>query len=94
MYYLVLNNWHWFWDTGTTELGGQGVHQLDVMRWALNKRVHPVKIHAVGNCYVHTDSDWEVPNIQHATYEYEDGFLVQMEVRNLYTNTEAGQNVC
>ncbi len=87
-------NWHWFWDTGTTELGGQGVHQLDVIRWALNKRVHPVKIHAAGNCFVYEDSDWEVPNIQHSIYEYEDGLLVQMEVRNLFTNQEAGQNVC
>ena len=32
---IVHYNWHWFWDFGNGEIGNQGVHQLDVARWAM-----------------------------------------------------------
>ena len=32
---LVHYNWHWFWDFGNGEIGNQGMHQMDVARWAL-----------------------------------------------------------
>ena len=32
---LVHYNWHWFWDFGNGEIGNQGVHQMDVARWAM-----------------------------------------------------------
>ncbi len=85
-------NWHWFWDTGTTDMGNQGSHQMDIARWGLNKRVHPVKIHGTGNYYVY-DSDQETPNTQHSTFEYEDGTILQFEVRGIYTNDEGGAKV-
>lgn len=81
--------WHWFWDTGTTEFGNNGVHSMDLVRRGMNKRVHPIRIHCTGNYYLF-DSDQEIPNIQTATYEYEDGTMTEMEVRSLYTNPEAG----
>src|SRR5690606_22508495 len=28
-------NWHWFWDTGNGDIGNQGVHEMDICRWAL-----------------------------------------------------------
>jgi predicted dehydrogenase len=82
-------NWHYFWDTGTTDMGNQGSHQMDATRWGMNKRVHPVKIHGTGNYYVYK-SDEETPNTQISTFEYEDGKILQFEVRGLYTNDEAG----
>ena len=27
-------NWHWFWDTGNGDIGNQGVHEMDICRWA------------------------------------------------------------
>jgi predicted dehydrogenase len=75
-------NWHWFWETGTAELGNNGIHSMDVQRWGMNKRVHPVKIHCTGGCYV-WDSDQETPNVVFATYEYEDGSILECEVCNL-----------
>ena len=32
---LVHYNWHWFWDFGNGDTGNQGVHEMDVARWAI-----------------------------------------------------------
>jgi predicted dehydrogenase len=79
--------WHWFWDTGNGDLGNQGIHQADLARWALNKWTHPVRIHGTGNYFIF-DSDQETPNVQHLEFEYEDGTMLQFEVRGLGTNPE------
>ena len=84
--------WHWFWDTGNTDLGNQGIHEMDKARWALNKRVHPVRIQGIGNYFV-WDSDQEAFNIQHLVFEYEDGAILQFEVRALATNPEGGTRI-
>jgi len=80
--------WHWYWDTGTAEIGNQ-VHQIDIARWGMDKRVHPVKIHSAGGFYA-WDSDQETPNLQTATFEYEDGMMMENETRQLFTNNEDG----
>ncbi|MFC1562563.1 Gfo/Idh/MocA family oxidoreductase [candidate division KSB1 bacterium] len=87
-----LYKWHWFWDTGNTDLGNQGIHQMDIARWGLNKRVYPVRIHGIGNYFV-WKSDQEAPNIQHLVFEYEDGAILQFEVRALATNDEGGTRI-
>ena len=79
--------WHWFWDTGTTEFGNNGIYRMDTVRWALNKNTHPVKIHCSGGKFCR-DDDQEVPNTMIASYEYEDGTIIQNEGRSLYTNPE------
>ena len=76
--------WHFYWDTSTSEVGNNGVHHLDVLRWGLDKQVHPVKIHCAGGQFVE-DSDSEVPNVQVGTYEYGDGTLVEIEATTLYS---------
>jgi predicted dehydrogenase len=81
--------WHWFWDTGCGDLGNQGIHQADIARWALGKMTHPVRIQGMGNFYV-WDSDQETPNMQQLQFEYEDGTMLEFEVRGLGTNGEAG----
>ncbi len=81
--------WHWFWDTGCGDLGNQGIHQCDVARWALGKQTHPVRISGTGNYFI-WDSDQETPNMQQLEFEYEDGSILQFEVRGLGTNDEAG----
>jgi predicted dehydrogenase len=81
-------NWHWFWDTSTTEFGNNGVYSMDTARWAMNKNTHPVTVHCGGG-FFGQDSDQEVPNIMHATYQYADGTILQNEVRSLYSNPEA-----
>lgn len=84
--------WHWFWDTGCGDLGNQGIHQADIARWALGKRTHPVRIKGTGDYFI-WDSDQETPNMQQLEFEYEDGSILQFEVRGLGTNAEAGIRV-
>jgi predicted dehydrogenase len=79
--------WHWFWDTGNGDLGNQGIHQADIGRWTLKKMTHPVRIQGIGNFFIQ-DSDQETPNIQHLDFEYDDGKILQFEVRGLGTNAE------
>jgi len=80
-------NWHWYWDTATGEFGNNGVHGMDRIRMGMKKDVHPKKISCIGGFYAF-DSDQEVPNLQVATFEYEDGSIMEMEVRSLYTPSE------
>lgn len=80
-------NWHWYWDYGTTDMGNQGVHQMDQARWALGKNELPRKIHCAGGKFVY-DDDQETPNTQLTTFEYDDGTLLVFEVRGLLTNEE------
>ncbi|MCS7024858.1 MAG: Gfo/Idh/MocA family oxidoreductase [Bryobacteraceae bacterium] len=75
--------WHNFWDTSTTEVGNNGVHALDIVRWALAKDVHPVKVHCVGGRFADEDTDQETPNVQIAVFEYADGTLVECEATTL-----------
>jgi len=83
--------WHWYWDTGTTEFGNNGIYRMDTVRWALNKNTHPVKIHCSGGKFGR-DDDQEVPNTLIAVYEYDDGTIIQNEVRSLPTNPEGLQD--
>jgi len=80
-------NWHWFWDFGCADIGNQGPHQMDIARWGMNKKEHPEKIKCAGGYYAF-DSDQETPNTQLATFEYDDGKIIQFEVRGLHTNAE------
>jgi predicted dehydrogenase len=74
--------WHYSWDTATTEVGNNGVHAIDIVRWALKKNEHPIKVVCSGGLFAE-DSDQETPNLQNATFEYRDGTLVDLEVTTL-----------
>jgi predicted dehydrogenase len=82
-----LYHWHWFWDTGTADMGNNGIYRMDTARWALNKNTHPVKINCSGGLFGR-DSEQETPNIMDATYVYNDGMIIQNEVRGLPVHSE------
>ena len=48
-------NWHWFWDYGTGDLGNQGIHQMDIARWALGKNTLPSRVLALGGRFGYQD---------------------------------------
>jgi len=77
-------NWHWFWDTGNGDLGNQGVHQVDIARWGLNKNEHPLSTISVGGRLGYED-DGETPNTQISVQDYGDAQLI-FEVRGLDTD--------
>jgi predicted dehydrogenase len=76
-------NWHWFWDTGNGDLGNQGVHQVDIARWGINKNEHPLSTVSVGGRLGYED-DGETPNTQITVQDYGDVQMI-FEVRGLDT---------
>ncbi len=88
-------NWHWHWDTGNGDIGNQGPHQYDIARWGLGKNEHPMKVSSTGGYFKFgpDECSQETANTQTATYEYEDGKILQFEVRGLYTGGEAPLDV-
>jgi predicted dehydrogenase len=79
-------NWHWFWDTGNGDIGNQGIHEMDIARWGLNRGL-PKSVVSTGGKYAY-DDDQETPNTQIASFDYGDAELV-FEVRGLPTGGEA-----
>jgi len=80
-------NWHWFWDTGNGDIGNQGIHEMDMARWGLDRGL-PKGVSSTGGKYVYND-DQETPNTQLASFDYGDAELV-FEVRGLVTGNEGG----
>lgn len=71
-------NWRWFFDYGTGDLGNDGVHRLDVARWALGTALAargeelpslPTKISALGGKW-HFDDVQQWPDTLQVNYEF------------------------
>ncbi len=63
-------NWHWFKTWGTGEIHNNGTHEIDVCRWAMGLDL-PKSVTSFGGKYTFKD-DWEFPDNQQVTYQYED----------------------
>ena len=75
-------NWHWNWDYGNGDIGNQGVHQMDVARWALQRELPPSVISFGGR--LGYEDDGQTPNTLAAHFDYGDAQLL-FEVRGLET---------
>lgn len=64
-------NWHWFKVWGTGEICNNGTHEIDVCRWAMGLD-YPTRVISTGSRN-HFDDDWQFPDSQEATYEFEGG---------------------
>ena len=84
-------DWHWFWDYGNGDLGNQGIHQMDIARWALGKNSLPNSVMSVGGRFSYVD-DGQTPNTELSFYDYSDSQLI-FEVRGLKTNEYKGASV-
>ncbi len=60
---LVHYNWHWFWDFGCGEIGNQGVHQMDIARWAMPDGAVPRRVISLGGRFGYQDQG-QTPNTQ------------------------------
>jgi len=74
-------DWHWSWNTGNGDIGNQGPHELDLIRWALGDNGMPQNVMSFGNRFGWDDAG-QTPNMQLTAYEY-NGVPVFFEVREL-----------
>jgi predicted dehydrogenase len=68
---VVHYNWHWFWHWGNGELGNNGIHSIDICRWAMGVD-YPESAAAVGGRFRY-DDDQETPDTLTATYRFAGG---------------------
>ncbi|QEL16211.1 Gfo/Idh/MocA family protein [Limnoglobus roseus] len=64
-------NWHWFWQWGNGELGNNGIHMLDLLRWGLGAD-KPIKVTSAGGRYRFKD-DQQTPDTHVVSYDFPDG---------------------
>jgi predicted dehydrogenase len=78
---LVPYKWHWFWDFGNGEIGNQGVHQMDIARWAMHDDAEPKSVVSLGGRYGQKDQG-QTPNTLLSVFDFGEAKLV-FEVRGL-----------
>jgi predicted dehydrogenase len=84
------SRWRYVKEYGNGALGAQGVHQLDMIRWALKLDRHPTTIQALGGNYSRPTSDETQPTEMTVTYQFEQPkVMVTFETRANHTNPEA-----
>lgn len=84
-------NWHWNFDYGAGDLGNQGIHQMDIARWALGKNQLPSSVMTLGGRFGYVDQG-TTPNTVVSVYDYADSQLV-FEVRGLPTEKLKGADI-
>ncbi|MEO5600590.1 MAG: Gfo/Idh/MocA family oxidoreductase [Cyclobacteriaceae bacterium] len=77
---LIHYNWHWNWHWGTGEILNNGTHFIDLARWGLDVDL-PVKAFSTGGRY-HYQDDWQTPDTQIATFDFEDRKTISWEARS------------
>ena len=82
-------DWHWVWSTGSGEMGNNGVHYIDVCRWALKLDTTAPRVMSLGGRFGF-DDDGETPNTQVAVLGYP-STPIYCEVRGL--SQKKGSNV-
>ena len=79
-------DWHWIYDTGNGDLGNQGIHEMDLCRWALGETRLSPRVISVGGRFGY-DDDGETPNTQIVFHDYDRAPLI-FEVRGLPSRKE------
>ena len=73
--------WHWFWATGNGEMGNNGIHVIDICRWALGQNQPPPRAMSIGGRFAFDDCG-ETANTQIALLDYQPAPII-CEVRNV-----------
>jgi predicted dehydrogenase len=61
-------DWHWLWHWGNGELGNNGIHSLDILRWGLQVE-YPQRVTYMGGRYWHDDKQ-ETPDTGTAVFDF------------------------
>lgn len=83
--------WHWLWNYGTGDIGNDGVHQLDIGRWALGLKA-PKAVSCSGAKLGSRGDAQETPDTMVVTYEYDD-LLYVYEQRDFTPYRQLGHRV-
>ncbi len=70
------NAWNWYWVYSGGDIINDGVHQVDMARWCIDRR-HPVAVASTGGKYAFKD-DQDTPDTQVVTWDY-DGLTMILE---------------
>ncbi|MFH1882445.1 MAG: Gfo/Idh/MocA family oxidoreductase [Planctomycetota bacterium] len=73
--------WHWVWNTGNGDLGNQGIHEMDLGRWALGDPKLAPRVMSFGGRFRVNDAG-ETANTQIVFFDYKPAPLI-FEVRGL-----------
>ena len=71
--------WHWNWNYGTGDAGNDGVHQIDMARWALGVDA-PTEVSGWGG-KMFFDDDQQTPDTINVTYRYPGSRMLMFEMR-------------
>jgi len=85
------SGWHWLWDYGTGDIGNDGVHQLDLGRWALGLKA-PKAVSCSGAKLGSKGDAQDCPDTMVVTYEYDD-LLYVYEQRDFTPYRQLGHRV-
>jgi hypothetical protein len=73
--------WHWFWANGNGEMGNNGIHVIDICRWALGQNQLPPRAMSIGGRFAFDDCG-ETANTQIALLDYQPA-PIMCEIRNV-----------
>ncbi len=68
--------WHWFWNYSGGDIINDGVHQIDLARWVID-RAYPKSVYSTGGIHFFKD-DQETPDTQVVAWDY-DGLTMAFE---------------
>jgi predicted dehydrogenase len=69
--------WHWFWVYSGGDIINDGIHQIDIARWAIGRK-YPKAVVSGGGINFFKD-DQETPDTHTVTWEYDDGLTMAFE---------------
>jgi predicted dehydrogenase len=86
-------NWHWWWNFGTGDMGNDGVHQMDMARWALGVEA-PIRASGWAR-KVFFDDDQQTPDSMNVTFDYPGGesLIFEQRIWNPYGMAEQENGV-
>lgn len=73
-------NWNWYRDYGNGDIGGDGIHDIDMARWGLGVTTHPQRITAHGS-RIDLKGEREFPDNMTVAYHYDQGKVLLYEDR-------------
>jgi len=85
------SSWHWMWNYGTGDLGNDGVHQIDLGRWALGLKA-PNTVSCSGAKLGSRGDAQETPDSMVVTWEYDD-LLYVFEQRDFTPYRQQGHRL-